>query len=409
MLLPTTFTVRRGYEGPQLIIEWNEPADAASLTSIRVVRRLFGFPTDENDGLAVFDGAPTGGGVVADLDVEPCRCYYYKLFVEVTATGLYESDTVNQGFAIALETGFFAEKTFDLIPETLKVADKGQNELEEVRRSLIQGPFSGTFPEVFNLGEDGSLAKGPLRRLLKIIGPMLDEPKGLLDCLLDQLDVDEACINNLVHLATLLGLTLNTELSPEKQRNEVRLQVEFLKLKGTIPGLQARLRSVSGLTAGVRELCNDVCYTNDETRTTLAFTPAELASLNTLDNQVCFTVGFPDTPPFWLWFKVFMDLPNGFELDEPTARKWCVAVAEASPACHKGFLVVTDTYEDDIPVDMADDYDDLEEIADALPITIVDEFDDVVTAFPSLWLIVNDETKLLNTDNWQAVVAVPSP
>lgn len=409
MLLPAFLTVRRGYEGPQLVIEWDEPADAASLTSIKVVRRLYGFPQDENDGLAVYDGSPLGGGVVADLNVEACRCYYYKLFVEVTATGLYQSDKNNEGFAIPLQTGYFAEKTFELLPESWKVSDKGLEQVEEVRLALAEAPFSGSFPEVFNIGEDGTVLKGPLRRLLKIIGPMLDEPKALLDCLTDQLDVDDATLGNLRHLATLLGLELNTELSPEKQRNEVRLQVEFLKLKGSIPGIQARLRSVSGLTAEVRELCHDVFITNDLACTSLGFTASEMAYWNGLNNEVCFTVGHPDTPPFWLWYKVFLDLPNGFELNEATARKWCKAVDEASPVCHKGWLVVTDTYDEPIPVGLADEASDSDAFDEPLPVAIAEQATDVVTAFPALWLIVNDETKLTNTNNYQAVVAVPSP
>ena len=56
--LPTDFSVRRAYEGPQIIIEWGEPLDPTDVTSIRLVRRRYGFPQNEVDGEIIFDGPP---------------------------------------------------------------------------------------------------------------------------------------------------------------------------------------------------------------------------------------------------------------------------------------------------------------------------------------------------------------
>lgn len=402
--LPEIFTVRRGYEGPQVIIEWNDPDDPGGVVSFRLVRRLFGFPTSLSDGLVLFDGAPAAN-VIADLGVEACKCYYYKLFATTTIGDIVTAEST-QNFVIPVQTGFFADFTFDILPESLKLGDKGQQDETEFRLALTEGPFSGTFPEVFNLGEDGSVLKGPYQRFWKIMGPMLDEPKGLLDCLLNQLDVDEACLPNLEHLATLLGLSLNKELTSEKFRNEVRLQVEFLKIKGTIPGLQARMRSISGLTPDIQEQCDNVFFTNDLTCTTLGFTAAERFGFGQFGDTVCQLAGFPDTIPFWLWFTVFMALPDEFVLDEATARKWCLAIEDASPACHKGFLHITDSNVDAIGITMLEETEDIEQVSDAIPIGLVDVPTDTQTADASLWLIISDPTKTIGAPNYTAVFAV---
>ncbi len=406
VLLPSEFIVRRGYEGPQVIIEWNAPLAPASVVAFRLVRRLFGFPANETDGLILFDGAPIAN-VISDVDVEACKCYYYKLF-SFAVLGEIFSLTSSQGFVIPVTTGFFAERTFEILPEAFKVGDKGQDIETEIKRALVEGPFSGTYPEVFNFGEDGSVAKGPLRRLLKVLGPMFDEPKGLLDCLLQQLDVDEACLPNLDHLAALLGLSLNKELTPEKFRNEARLQVEFLKIKGTIPGVEARLRSVSGITPIVVEQCNNVFFTNDLTCTTLAFDPVSLGNFGGPGDVVCYLAGFPDITPFWLWFTVFIDITN-VAVDEATQRKWCLSLDEASPACHRGFLRLFDLYEETIIAGMVDEFDDLEVFSEPVfPIDIADEFSDSQSSDPSTWMIISDPTKTIGTADYTAVFAAPT-
>lgn len=403
-LLPSEFVVRRAYEGPQVIIEWNDALDPGDLVSFRLVRRLFGFPIDENDGEILFDGTPAAN-IISDLDVEACRCYYYKLFSFPNTGGVIFSEQT-QGFIIPVQTGFFADKLFEILPEDFKIHDKGLEDATQIRLALAQAPLSGTDPEVFNLGEDGTELKGPLRRLLKLFGPVLDEAKGLVDCLLNQLDVDESCLSNLEHLAALLGLELNKELSPEKIRNEVRQQVEFLKLKGTIPGLVARFRSVSGLTPVIQEQCNNIFFLNDLACATLDFSVQELANINTENDTICSLVGFPDTIPFWLWFTVFVTLTPGFTLDEPTARKWCQAIDESSPTCHKGFLTIVTEDEDTIPVVFTDLQDDQDDLPDAMPIGMADQFDDVQVAFSAQWLIISDPTKTLNDPNFNAVFAV---
>lgn len=409
-VIPAEFSVRRGYEGPQIIIEWSAPVAAASVTEIRLIRRLFGFPGSITDGDVLFAGAPAAT-TIADLNVEACKCYYYKLFVTTTTPEVCSTADVEQ-FVIPIQTGFFADKLFQLMPELYKNRDKKLELGEPGKIALVQGPGIAS-PEVYNFGENGTIRRGELQRFLRLFGPMLDEPKGLLDCLLNQLDVDEACIPNLAHIAGLLGLDLNFELSPRNMRNEVRLQVEFLKQKGTKPGLIARLRSVSGVTGIIVEQCERLLITSDPTRTTPTFSVTETASVGTFQDELFYTVGFLDAAgenpaaPFWLWFTLYMDAGGG--VNAATFRKWCTALQESSPACHLGFMqLFTD---DDEPIAIIFTEETLDTLEDFFLNEILDpDFLDVILVDEQVpnaaqYLIFNDPLKTMNADNWDWVIA----
>ena len=406
-LVPSEFALRRGYEGPQVIIEWDDPLDPGSIVSFRLVRRLFGFPQDETDGDIVFDGAPAAN-FIADLDVVACKCYFYKLF-SLTVLGDVVTAAFVEGHIIPLETGFYGRKLWALMASLYVVKDQGLEDPTEIRRPLLEGP--GATPEVYNFGEDGALLRGPLERLLRLIGPMLDEAKGLVDCFPAQLDVDSSCISTLEGVAALLGLGLNKELAPEGMRNEVRLQVPFLKLKGTIPGLEARFRSVSGLTPIVHEQCNDLLVANDLTTTSPGFTLSEAANIGGPDNELYYSPGYVDNVvPYWLWFTVFANLPAGGGVNEVTAKKWCRSIDDSSPSCHKGFLTLVSDDPEAIGIGMVDEDDTAisDDFSDTIPVAIVDVATDEQIADASKWLIFSDPTKTMSANNWTSVIAAPT-
>ena len=373
-----------------------------------MVRRRFGFPQHELDGEIVFDGAPADT-IVSDRDVAECVCYHYKLFVFLN-TGAILVSLELQDDVIPISTGYFAEKLFNLLPNLYVISDKPLQEANDPRLTLLEGT-DGISPEVYNLGLEGVELRGPVQRILRLFGPMLDEAKGLIDCFPQQLDVDDSCIPSLEGLAALLGLPLNKELSPEKMRDEVRLQTNFIKLKGTIPGLVARFRSVSGLTPDVREQCNRILISNDPTRTSPLVIPSEGANIGGPEDELYYSVGFfEDIRPFWLWFDVYVTLPSGTGLNEPTGRKWCIAVEESSPSCHKGFLTIRDENDDTISVDFVDEFEDSEETddVDTLPVVFAEVPTDEQTPDASKFLVTNDVTKLTSEDNWDAVTAAPT-
>ena len=195
-------------------------------------------------------------------------------------------------------------------------------------------------------------------------------------------------------------------------RNEVRLQVTNLKAKGTIPGIQSRLRSVSGLDSVVEEQCDWILYANDPERTSLGFTPGEIANIGGPGEQIKYSPGYAsDIPPFWLWYSIYITIdPDTFLLTESLARKWCIAIDETSPTCHKGFLTVVTDNEDVIPVTFVDDYSDelFTDDDEAMPLGMDEEYWDEQIPNIANWLITNEETDLTNTADWSAVVATPT-
>ena len=409
-LMPADFSIRRGYEGPQIIIEWGDPYDPGSVLTTRLLRRRFGYPQDENDGDIIFTGPP-GAQKLSDLSVVDCVCYYYKVFVFATNGDILVSNDT-EAEIIPLQTGFFGPKLWELQPEVYKLNDKGLEDPTSPKLALAEGAAAGDV-EVYNFDEDGSVLRGPLQRMLRFFGPALDEAKGLVDCFRNQLDVDDSCTAELEGLAALLGLNLNKELSPEKMRDEVRLQVANLKSKGTIPGLISRLRAVSGLTAVVEEQHNNVLLTNDPARTTYGFTPAEAANIFGPGDLIYRVNGRPaDVAPHWLWFNVFIEVDIAtYVLNEPTARKMCIVIDESSPACHKGFLHITTAVEEDsIPFTFAEEatdaYSTLHE--ETFPINLVEEVSDEEVENAAKWLIISDPTKVLNTADYTAVFASPT-
>ena len=409
-LMPQDFLIRRGYEGPQVIIQWGDPLEPASVDSIRLVRRRFGYPIDPNDGVIIYDG-PTGPVKLSDVDVEACICYFYKIFVFAkNGDVLVNQDT--EGSIIPIETGFFGIKLWDLLPELYKLNDKGLGEAISPKKTLTEGAAAGDV-EIYNFGEDGTFPYGPLRRLLRLYGPILDEAKGLIDCFPNQLDVDDSCIPELEGLSALLGLTLNKELTPEQFRNEVRVQVANLKLKGTIPGIQARLRSVSGLDAIIAEQCHLALIANDPERTSLTFDADDIANINTENDNIHRSVGFYDNiRPFWLWYNAYLDVDiNTFDLNESLARKWCLAIDDSSPACHKGFLFIRTALDSDtIPFTFVDEFSDgvLFQDDELMVIGLIEVWFDEYVSNSSKWMIFNEETDLFNTADYTAVFATPT-
>lgn len=403
--LPQDFEIRRGFEGPQIIIRWEEPLEPDDVVSFTLVRRLYGFPRDITDGTVVYTGGPIAANI-ADLDVDSCAVYYYKLFV-TTSTGSIVSNASVEAEIKALSTGRLAADLFDSLPRLFQQFDGPMSEAEDPRLALAEGT-DGILPEVYNFDEDGSVLRGPLERTLKIMGPMLDEVKGLIDCFPNELDVDTAMLKPLEQIASLLGLPLNKELEPQKMRDEVRYQAQYLTLKGTIPGLELRFRAVASQVPTITEQCDRILYANDVTRTSPEFTAEEAANIGGANDVLFYSVSRnPDRPNFWLWYYVFVTITAG--VDEETARKWCTSVVDSSPACHTGFLTLENDQEDAIEIliddeALEDEY--FTDDEDAIPVVQVDEdFGLEQTPVPGATLIVGDTSHTLNAPNWTSVLA----
>lgn len=365
--------LRRGLEGPQLILTWKVPADTTDIEAIVVVRKKYEFPATVGDGLIVFDGPPADG-FVTDLDLAPCTCYYYTVFTK-TFGGDYLHHVTTQAAELAIETGFFAKKLFNMLPDMYVIGDK---RLEEggVGRLTLTKIFDSLSSEFFNLIEAGEKSRGELERFLRVVAVELDIVKGLIDCLPSQFDVDDTCCKNLQAMAALLDLQLNTEFPCIKQRNEIKSQVPILQKKGTKASIEARARAISGLPTRIQEWCGNILITNRLSRTTVRL---DVGSQNygLPGDTTDYTPGGEKT---FTSFTVFFMLECDDCLDKPVVLKLERELPRLYPVCRTGHLVFVDCR-------FVEEYDveDIEEFA-------TDEIEDAVVVEDvrtHCWLITN--------------------
>lgn len=384
--------IRRGMEGPQLVVEWDAPEEIGVEQRIRVVRKQYEFAASpfDSQGMVVFEG-PAAAGFVADLDVGPCRCYYYTVFTHAffpKEEWLFSVDT--QIAEIAVPTGYFGRDggMFRLLPDTYVLEDKLLGEEVVVREDAIyalQPTFDADGREWFNLGENTDpekepKRKGPLQRFLKTIALELDLVKGLIDCMPTLWDVDETCCANLPALGEVIGLQVNRELPCSAQRQEIKEHVAILKVKGTATAIRARARSVSGFETFVQECGDSLLITNREDRTTLLVDPNPgFASLFLRPGDPTdFTPGGVFTPNA---ICVYFILECDDCLSEQVVRKLNRVLPPEFPACHPGHLIFLDCDFVEDPFDRSR----LEEFADEIHEDATAE----EVAFKTCWLITN--------------------
>lgn len=380
-LLVRNAAIRRGMEGPQLIVTWEVPSNLVGVEKLVVVRKKYEFPVviTAPGQKTVWEGAPADGYVTDTApDIEACACYYYTIFTKmVSGLELYEPVTQVSDFAI--ETGFFAKKLFELLPDAYVVSDKKLEEAETSKLALTRS-FDSATKEFFNLLEDGTIERGQLQRFLRVVAIELDIVKGLIDCLPYAYDVDEACCKFLQPMAALIGLQLNTEFGCIAQRNEIKSQVAILKVKGTKTAVEARARIIASPLGGVhiKEWCGNVLVTNRLDRTTLkipnpGFATSYGLAADTTDYVIGGTVGLNK-------FTVFVLLDCDDCLSDRIVEKLERVLPAEWPICRIGSIVFIDCVwvEHYVIENILEDVKDV--IIDA---TIVEQF------IPFHWLITN--------------------
>jgi phage tail-like protein len=382
-----SLALRRGFEGPQVLATWEAPPEPARVERIRLVRRFLAFPEGPDDGMVLVEGPPAAGRFT-DLDLPACTCAYYAVFSLRADTGEWVTLPRARGAIIPVATGYFGPKLMALLPEVYLIADKklergGTGKVALERR---QDPASG---EWFNLDEDGRTPKGQLARFLKIFGGELDLAKGLIDCLPRQFDVDETCAKNLPHLAALVGLELNRELSIPQQREEIKRQVEVYRLKGTAAAIGAKARSITGFPVGVDDWCDNILVSNREDRRVADLSAPWRSRAGLPDDPTSYVIdGSPGGLYRWGRFGVFFQIPCGECLPRWVVEKLARILPRYTPACAEGRLIFLDCrYED------AYDRDRLGERHR----TVVTERPRLERLYDLCWLYANDETRLTNS------------
>lgn len=118
--------------------------------------------------------------------------------------------------------------------------------------------------QIYDLHEDGTVPKGQLRRFLMIMGPTLDEAKGLVDSWQNMLDVDKTDADLLPLVAPIVGVEFNREIPIEQAREEVKGAVAGYKQKGTVAGMAARTYLITRMQTDVVEFVKNIRTANRE-------------------------------------------------------------------------------------------------------------------------------------------------
>ena len=112
---PFPFILRRGYEGVQLVLNWNVPPLVCD--EIRIVRAMDRWPENIHDGkLIVSDSYPFTIFTHSDLTVGAYNVYYYVLFARRKADGAWVAPYGYRAKEFPLPTGYFKNKLWDLLP-----------------------------------------------------------------------------------------------------------------------------------------------------------------------------------------------------------------------------------------------------------------------------------------------------
>lgn len=340
-LLAQKVRIRRGLEGPQLILEWDRPLDTPLGATIKVLRLLYEFPDNPFIGDVVFEG-PADNGFVADLALEPCKCYYYTIFTHTVLDDTWRYSPATQAAELAIETGFFANRLFELLPNLYILGDKildGTITAKDDSVYPLFPVFDATDHEWFNIHENTNpdvepKKRGPLNRFLKDIALEPDIVKGLADCFPTIFDVDETCCGNLQALAGIVALDINKEFSCGRQRDEIKEQVAILKVKGTKTAIKARGTLITGLETEIQEWCGNILITNRLDRTSLRFpNPGFSEKYRLFGDDTSYT---PGNGIGFTRFSIFFKLLCDSCVSETEVDKINRVMPSEFPVCHIG-------------------------------------------------------------------------
>lgn len=263
-LLPRNFSVRRGADGPQIIISWDTPLDVVNETyessyTVRLERRTLDFSFKKGDSTVVYEGTLTDSHAISEYypDLKPDISYYYTLFIKMppAASGyngdddeLFVTAPVLQRSCIATDSGYFNNKLYQLLPGIYRSSDLFDNLSESDKPTQVLAESIGTgtnLAEVFNFKEDHGIKYGPLFRFLKIVGTSMDEIRGLIQHMMKIYDVDSCDQKFLDKLSSNYALAFKFGLNVTRKRADVRNITHFYKWKGTGEGLVSRGEAVS--------------------------------------------------------------------------------------------------------------------------------------------------------------------
>ncbi len=115
-----SFNVTYPLEGPQVLLKW-EFVDDALIAEFKIVKKELMFPLHINDGILVVHNKISGA--FGDLDVKNGVIYYYTMFIRPVAGLNYLFSGLSMGKVLALKTGYYEDKLWELLPEIYRIND----------------------------------------------------------------------------------------------------------------------------------------------------------------------------------------------------------------------------------------------------------------------------------------------
>lgn len=252
-----TLRAKPGYEGPQIILEWDTPGIAYNQVIIQ--RRADRYPSSQTDGDHII--ATSSGTSFADISgLTENQFYYYSLFIDTGSS--YVNDSGLKAFAPALGTNFIKTWLYNHIAGSIRHLDFLISQENETIRRLSQQQ-SGT--EYYNINENG-LSDYPFQeRLLRNQGVQLDRVYSLLKMILTTINpnkMPDPYINSFKDLVK--SQSYNFE-DIETKRHKLRNAVIYHSLKGTITGINGLIRDVfqGNVESYIYEKFRNIFYVSD--------------------------------------------------------------------------------------------------------------------------------------------------
>lgn len=131
------FEVWRGFEGTQIVLNWEVPAGA--IAEIKIVRKWLAWPENAEDGvLLVHDEAPFTNFSYSDREIDPHEIYYYAVFFKRT-DGVWFHNRRFRGKTFSCPSGYMKTKLWDFLPNVYHREDNGEERDERQVTRVTEG------------------------------------------------------------------------------------------------------------------------------------------------------------------------------------------------------------------------------------------------------------------------------
>src|SRR6266446_628142 len=204
------------YDYSSISLSWTQPS--GTILAFRIVKNMFGFPADQDDGQVILDvTTPYPGSSFTDISVTPGAYHYYGFYVLVNSV---TSTWIRSGF-----TGCLMPVNEDSAGQMLSYTPSFYLRAVNSENELQADPDGNSF----------------LVKFMSVIGWGMDYLRTQYDTYLNLNDPWKIPVNDLNNLAAQLGLNINPDIHPYTLRKAVYYNAIVNQLRGTNDGMSAEL------------------------------------------------------------------------------------------------------------------------------------------------------------------------